>query len=244
MEHNVVSGYMKKLKLFFVAAGVLLASLSFNSCLDDDGYSLDDMWLSVVTIRPLGDDSFYLNLDDGTTLFRATQDYYSRYHLTRPIRAQVNFTVLSDNYNGYDHAIKLNRMDTILTKPIAEYLGVEENDKVYGKDPVSVEDKDVWVGDGFLNLIFKFNFTNGSKKHFINLVPVDATGEDPYTLEFRHNAYGDSSSEGGTSIVAFNLSTLPDTGGKDVTLKIKVKTSGGEKIIEKKYNSAKNTEKE
>lgn len=232
---------MKTLKLFFVIAGIVLSSFTFSSCLDDDGYSLGDMWYSVATARPLGDDSFYFTLDGGTTLFRAAGDYYGRYYPKTPQRVQINYTILGDNYSGYDHAIKLNRLDTILTKPVAEHLGLQ-NDSIYGTDPVGIEE--MWVGDGYLNVIFKFNLSNESKKHFINLVKNENESESPYELEFRHNAYEDYPAYGGRGIVAFDLAGLPDTEGQDVTLKIKVKTFDGEQTFEKKYNSGKNTEKE
>lgn len=225
---------MKTLRLFFIALGVMLvSSLSFTSCLDDDGYSLGDLWFSLATVTPHGDNSFILTLDDGTTLFRATSDYYTKYYPTKRQRAQVYYTILGDDYNGFDHAITLSRLDTVLTKPVAANLGSVENDKVYGTDPVAIEDKDVWIGDDFLNVIFRFNYTPDSKKHYINLVPVE--GNDPYLFEFRHNAYGDTSGEGGTGIVAFDLQNL-ETEGNEVTLKIKIKTFSGEKTIEKKYN--------
>ena len=237
--------FMKTLRFFLVMMlGAMLSSLTLTSCLnDDDNYSLDKGWVSVATLTPLNDDSFYLTLDDGTTLFRAAGDYYTRYYPEKRQRAQVNFTILGDDYSGYDHAIRLNRVDTILTKSIAKDLGVAENDAVYGKDVISIEENRVWVGDDFLNFFFKFNYTLGSRKHFINLIPADPTGEDPYFLEFRHNAYGDTSGDEGAGLVAFDLLSLPDTEGKEVTLKIKIKTREGEKIIEKKYHSGKTAEK-
>ncbi len=216
-------------------------SLLFNSCLDDDGYSLGDMWYSVATAIPLSDNSFYLKLDGGTTLYPSAP-LYIRYQPKEPQRVQVNYTILGDNFpNGYDHAIKLNRLDTILTKPIAENLGSEENNSVYGNDPVGIES--IWVGDGYLNVIFYAHFSLNIK-HYVNLLQNEEASDTPYKLEFRHNAYDDLSSTMGYGIVAFDLSSLPDTEGKDVTLVIKINTFDGEKTIERKYNSGKNTENE
>lgn len=230
---------MKTLKMFLVVTGVMLASLTFNSCLDDDGYSLGDMWYSVATAEPIDNSSFYLRLDGGTTLFPAAPPYVS-YQPKQAQRVQVNYTILGDGWGQYDHPIKLNRLDTILTKQIAENLGVEKNDSIYGTDPIGIEN--IWVGDGYLNLIFKANFTPGVK-NFVNLIPQDTTGESPYELEFRHHTYG-----GGTyssyGIVAFDLSSLPDTEEQEVVLTIRIKTFEGEKVIEKKYNSKKNTDKD
>jgi hypothetical protein len=233
---------MKTLNLFFVFAGMmLLFSLTFGSCdMDDEAYSLDDMWLSVATARPLDENSFYFTLDDSTSLWPVAP-LHIYYKPDRPQRVQINYTVLSDNFNGYDHAIKLNRIDTILTKQIAENKG-EENDAIYGNDPVKIVA--MWVGDGFLNVHFKAYFS-GRFKHFINLIRNE-TGDDEaafYNVELRHNAFNDESSHLTNGFVAFDLSEI-NTQAKDVTLRIKVKTFDGVKEFEKKYNSGRNTETE
>jgi hypothetical protein len=223
------------LKLFFVVMGVAFASLTFNSCMDDDnGYSLGDMWVSIATARPVNDSSFYLTLDDSTTLWPGAP-LYINYQPARPQRVQINYTKLGDNFEGYDHVVKLNRLDTILTKPISENLGAK-NDSVYGTDPVEITA--MWVGDGFLNIEFKTFFSIDGIPHFVNLLPAETDG-DPYKLEFRHNAMGDRSSSLRYGFVAFDLSSLPDTEGKDVKLLIKANTFEGVKEFEKKYNSGK-----
>jgi hypothetical protein len=210
----------------------------FNSCLDDDnGYSLNNMWVSIATARPVNDNSFYLTLDDSTTLWPGAP-LYINYQPVKPQRVQINYTKLGDNFEGYDYAIRLNAIDTILTKTISENLG-SKNDSVYGTDPVEITA--IWVGDGFLNIEFKAHFS-GSIKHFVNLLPVDTDNEDVYGLEFRHHAKGDYSSNLRYGFVAFDLSGLPNTDGKDVKLLIKANTFEGVKEFEKKYNSGKNTE--
>jgi len=226
---------MKTLKLLFVAVGLMLASLTFYSCLDDDDntYSLGDMWVNIATARPISDNSFYLTLDDSTTLWPGAP-LQIHYQPTKPQRVQINYTILGDNFEGYDHAIKLNRIDTILTKPISENKGAA-NDSIYGTDPVEITA--MWVGDGFLNIEFKTYFS-GETKHFVNLLH-DEVASDPYKLEFRHNALGDQSSHLRYGFVAFDLSSLPNTEGKDVMLRIKTKTFEGTKEFEKKYNSGK-----
>lgn len=230
---------MKKLKLFLVVVGLIMMSLTFNSCLDDDAYSLGDMWVSIATARPISDSSFYLTLDDSTTLWPGAP-LYINYQPVKPQRVQINYTKLGDNFEGYDHVIKLNSIDTILTKSISENLD-NQNDSIYGTDPVEITA--MWVGDGFLNIEFKTYFS-GSIKHFVNLIPATTDNKDPYKLEFRHNALGDQSSYLRYGFVAFDLSSLPSTDGKDVQLIIKTKTFEGTKEFEKKYNSGKHTEQE
>ena len=231
---------MKTLKIFYACTGILLLSLTFNSCdMDDDAYySLDDMWLSIATARPLSENTFYFTLDDSTSLWPAAP-VHIYYQPDRPQRVQINYTILGDNFNGYDHAIKLNRVDTILTKQIAENKG-EANDAVYGNDPVKIVA--IWVGDGFLNIHFKAYFS-GQFKHAVNLIR-DETADGQATsckVEFRHNAFKDESSRLTNAFVAFDLSGI-DTHRKDVTLTIKVNTFDGIKEFEKKYNSGRNTE--
>jgi hypothetical protein len=230
---------MKTLKIFLVVVGMALISLTFNSCLNDDNaYSLGDMWVSIATARPLSDNAFYLTLDDSTTLWPAAP-LYVYYQPVRPQRVQINYTVLGDNFQGYDHAIKLNRIDTILTKLLAQDMG-EENDAMYGNDPVKIAD--MWVGDGFLNIHFKAYFS-GNVKHFVNLIRNETGDDDSYKVEFRHNAFEDKASNLTNGFVAFDLSEI-DTKGQDVTLLVKVNTFDGVKEYEKKYNSGRSTETE
>jgi hypothetical protein len=210
--------------------GALLAALTFNSCSDDDTYSLDNRWLSIATARPLDDNSFYLTLDDSTSLWPGAP-LYINYQPERPQRVQINFTILGDAFQGFDYVVKLNQIDTILTKSIAENLGAQ-NDAVYGKDPLQITS--LWVGDGFLNVEFKARMS-GNVKHFVNLIRKE-TASDPYRLEFRHNANNDKSSYLRYGLVAFDLSSLPGTNGKNENLLIDVQTFDGVQTFKKTYN--------
>ncbi|MDR1356100.1 MAG: NigD-like protein [Tannerellaceae bacterium] len=228
---------MKTLRFFYALAGLAAANLTFNSCLNDDhGYSLDNVWMSIATARPLGDDTFYLTLDDSTTLWPAAP-LHIYFRPDKPQRVQINYTILGDNFQGYDHAVKLNRIDTILTKQLAANMG-KDNDAEYGNDPVGIAG--MWIGDGFLNILFKAYFS-GNVKHFVNLIPDVTASDTPYRVEFRHNAFKDNSSYLRYGIVAFDLSQI-NTNGEDVTLTVKVNTFDGVKEIEKKYNSGRSTE--
>ena len=219
---------MKTLKLFlFVFSSIFILS----SCLKDDYYSLDSFRISPLTIYPQGENSYYFTMDNGKTLWPAASSYHS-FQPKRVQRALVNYTVLSDAAQGYDHMIKVNRIDTFLTKPIAENLGLE-NEEVYGKDPVEI--LDLWVGDGFLNVYYNTQW-GGKTAHFINLVE-DPEGSSAYELEFHHNAYDDPKITSGRSLVAFDLSSLPETGESIIELKIKVRTYSGTEIFKVKYNS-------
>ncbi|WP_099463644.1 MULTISPECIES: NigD1/NigD2 family lipoprotein [Parabacteroides] len=227
---------MKTLKSILFVAGVFLTSLTFHSCLDDDGYSLDKFWIEPATVVPINDNSFYLRTDDGSTLWPAAP-IYIHYEAKERQRAWVNYTILGDSIGNYSHSIKINGISDILTKDIAKNLG-DENDSVYGTDPVSIKNpkQDIWISDNFLNILFRMNY-GGSKKHFVNVIQPDE--KNPYLLEFRHNAYFDPAVTSTEGLVCFRMESLPDTNGKTVTLTLRVKTFEGEKEYTLEYNSDK-----
>lgn len=224
---------MKTIKLLLMMIGVGLSSTLFYSCLnDDDSYSLGKFWISTATVVPLNDITYYLRMDDGTTLWPAATDM-PYYEPKENQRALVNFTILSDSLDGYDHYVKINRIDNYLTKNIAENKGAE-NDSIYGKDPIQVAD--IWVGDNYLNIYLKAYF-GGVKKHFINLIPTD---EENVDFELRHNAYDDPSPgylRG--ELVAFKLDIPSDTTQTAVQdssiIAVKVKTFDGDKVYKVKF---------
>ena len=59
--------------------------------------------------------------------------------------------------------------------------------------------------------------------------------DNPYEVEFRHNAYGDTYGNPDDGLVAFKLDELPDTEGKTVKLKLKWKSFSGDKSAEFDY---------
>lgn len=78
------------------------------------------------------------------------------------------------------------------------------------------------------------------KKHFVNLLSTN-NPDDPYEVEFRHNAYGDTYGQYGDGLVAFRLSDLPDTEGKTVKLTLKWKSFSGEKSAQFDYCTRKSS---
>ena len=227
---------MKRMKCMMLSAGIVLTSFMLGSCSNDDGYSLDKAWYSVATIRTggYGSTSYWLTLDGGTSLWPVAMNV-PLHNLKEKQRAFVVYTILSDEFNGYDHAVKILDVKSILTKPIAENKG-EQNDENYGTDPVGISD--MWIGDGFLNIVFEFNY-GGNSVHYINLVEND-TVNTPYFFEFRHNAYNDNELYRRKGIVAFDLSSV-DTMGEEVELAIQVNTfDDGKKIFKIKYHPSNN----
>ena len=110
----------------------------------------------------------------------------------------------------------------------------KQNDKIYGKDPVEIVNDWVTLAeDGYLTLRFR-TVWGGSQKHFVNLL-LGQNPDNPYEVEFRHNAYGDTYGKTDDGLVAFKLDELPDTEGKTVKLKLKWKSFSGDKSAEFDY---------
>lgn len=213
--------------------GVALATLPFQSCLDDDGYSLGDFRVAMATVESdSGNSSHYFRLDNGTTLWPA-DGYYVGHNLDDGQRVILNYTILSDELKNFDHFIKVNDIDIVLTKDIAEDK-MEENDAIYGTDPVEL--KHMWVGNGFLSIYFRAQYS-GQVKHFVNLVRNDRieTTDGSIYLEFRHNAYDDSPYYSATGPVCFDLTSLQAT-EKPIKLTIAVQTYDGLKTYAMTYD--------
>ena len=191
-----------------------ISSLSLQSCLDDDDNYAMRFPNALVTVKTDADQTVFLQLDDKTTLL------------------PTNMTKSPSDI--YTQAVHINWIDSILTKPIAPDLG-EENDTVYGTDPVEIVNDWVTIAeDGYLTLRFRTQQGDYQTKHFVNLL-LSENPENPYEVEFRHNAKGDIYGRYADGLVAFKLDALPDTEGKTVKLKLKWKSFSGEKSAEFDY---------
>ena len=214
-------------------ATVVATSIGFQSCLDDDDNNAYYLRYpnALVTVKEAADGAFFLQLDDKTTLL-PTNVKTSPFG-DKEVRALMNYSEVDEASGEYTKAVHINWIDSILTKPIAPDLG-EENDEIYGTDPVEIVNDWVTLAeDGYLTLRFR-TVWGGSKKHFVNLL-LGQNPENPYEVEFRHNAYGDTYGETGDGLVAFKLDELPDTEGKTVKLKLKWKSFSGDKSAEFDY---------
>lgn len=212
---------------------------TFQSCSDDDDavYSLDSFVVEIMTAEPISENSYYFIRDNGETLWPLANSDYGFAPKSRQ-RAQVNYTMLSDSIPGYSHGIKVNWVDGILTKTIAPNENTL-NDSIYGTDPIELIAME--TGGGYLDILFGANYGNSGESHYVNLIPADSINKASYDLEFRHNAYDDPPLMSAQGLVSFDLSTLPDTGGETVTLRIKFNTFDGEIIKEIDFNSIAST---
>lgn len=223
-----------KVTNFIGIAGIVFGSLFIQSCLDDDTYDSTLYPNALVTVKQIEDNSIYLQLDDTTTLLPVNMK--TSPYGTKEVRALINFREVNDPHDGYDKAVYVNWIDSIRTKTMAPYLDLaSENDSTYGNDPVEIIKDWVTIAeDGYLTLRFRTKWSGYGKAHLVNLLESN-NPENPYEIEFRHNAFGDVNGVVNDALVAFKLDKLPDTGGKTVKLKLKWKSFSGDKSVEFDY---------
>ncbi len=208
---------MKKIQLIVPLFVVALFCLAF-SCQENTGYSLGDFRIGIATIKAESDNSYSLLLDNGQHLWPAASDVHHSYKNKQ--RVFINYTILSDRQNGYDHYVKVNDMWPILTKQIVELNS--DNELEIGNDPIQVNA--AWIGGDFLNIDFMFNY-GGKRPHYINLVKnvlSPAGAPNVVELEFRHNAYNSTQSRLHEGFVCFDLSPLRSDFSDSVKIAIHV----------------------
>lgn len=224
-----------KSKKWFVVLGAAMTTLGFQSCLDDDNTDYALLYPNaLVTVKNNAtDNSCYLQLDERTTLLPVNMK--TSPFGEKEVRALVNYSNVDEPSGEYSQAVHVNWIDSLLTKPMAPNLGETQNNEVYGNDPVDmVADWVTIAEDGYLTLRFRTKWSNPGQKHFVNLISTQ-NPNDPYEVEFRHNAYGDTYGQAGDGLVAFSLSSLPDTEGKTVKLTLKWHSFTGDKSVQFDY---------
>lgn len=231
---------MKTMKILSGLAFALVSVLALSSCNDDDGY----VWYyypqpnALVTIKPIEGAGFFMQLDDSNTLYpvnMATSPYGDK-----EVRALVCYNEVEKVNDNYTKSVEVAWMDSILTKSAVPYPA-DGNVDEYGDDAIEIV-KD-WVNiaeDGYLTLRFRTVWGNSGVAHYVNLL-TGVNPDDPYEVEFKHNAFDDVNGVWGDALVAFRLSDLPDTDGKTVKLTLKYKSFSGEKTIQFDYCSRKST---
>ncbi len=220
---------------FILAALILLGIIVLPSCLNDDDDDLNLLYPNaLVTVKEAADETVFFQLDDNTTLLPVnitTHPYNSK-----EVRALVNYNELDDPSGIYDKSVHVNWIDSIRTKPMAPNLG-DQNDEVYGVDPVEIVNDWVTIAeDGYLTLRFRTIWSHRGITHHVNLIPTN-NPNNPYEVEFRHDAKGDVTGRIGDGLVAFKLDNLPDTEGETVKLKLIWESFNGAKSAEFDYRT-------
>ena len=210
---------MNILRKYWVAAIFVLAGM-WQSCSDDDGYSIGDIASDWVTGRVEGEGVYSFTGDTWGTMFPAANGIWN-YSLVEGQRAFLVFNPLFDNYYGYDVGIKAEQIYPFLTKAVEDLT--PENEDEYADHPAYLEN--LWIGGGYLNVIFTQKRPL-QYKHRVSLVKradqPDIADDGYIHLEYRYNTYGDTL--GGLNlnpgVVCYNLNTLPLDKAKGIKLKV------------------------
>ncbi|HHV04699.1 MAG TPA: hypothetical protein GXX64_12490 [Bacteroidales bacterium] len=224
-----------KITHLLITAGLLFSFLLLPSCLDDDGSNWNKLYPNaLVTVKHASDETVFFQLDDKTTLLPL--NLQPSIFDSKEVRALVNYNEVDEPSKQYDKAVHVNWIDSIRTKPMAPNLGDKNKDE-YGDDPVEIVRDWVTIAeDGYLTLRFRTYWGYSGVVHYVNLTPTN-NPENPYEVEFFHDANGDYADRKGDGLVAFKLDKLPDTNGETVKLKLKWKSFSGEKSVEFDYQT-------
>ncbi len=221
---------MKKFILVFFVGSMLF----FTSCMDDDGYSLNNQWIGFGVLQDT--DHNWIVLDNGDLLkpvsYGNSGYWYvnSRDGLKAGDRLLVNYTILSEDLiedgKVVAYLVRINSVKEILLKQIID-LTTENKDSI-GDDPIDV--KEVWVANDMLN--FKIKYWGENKTHFINLVKhrnmLMTVRNQPVELELKHNANNDSERIYYSAYVSFHLDSIRTPGLDSVKFKVTCNDYDGE----------------
>ncbi len=231
-------------KILKIALTMMASVAALTSCHDKDDYDPSLYYANmIVTVKTADNGQQFFQLDDKTTLLPVNID--KPLFGGKQVRAFANCQETKDNSGSYTKAVNVNWIDSILTKKPVVSEGAEEDKNKYGDAPIAIENH--WatiVEDNYVTLCFTALWGDYTKVHYLNLV-TGTDPEDPYTLEFRHDARDDAFAYGNgrpySGFVAFDISGLPDTEGKTVKLKIKYKSfyADGDRTVEFDYCTGK-----
>ena len=229
---------MRLAKPFYLLMGAIAAVICFAACNDNN----DDWSIyypnALVTVCPTSTGDCYLQLDDNTTL-RPVNVQGAPFG-DKEVRALINYAPSKEPAAPYDRAVYVNWMDSILTKNAIPQTEMDP-DFDYGYDPVEIVRDWVTIAeDGFLTLRFRTVWGNIGNTHYVNLI-TGVNPNNPYEVEFLHNANGDSYGFVRDGIVAFRLDGLPDINGKTVKLTLKWQSFTGIKTAQFNYRTKSTT---
>lgn len=207
---------------------LILGSLLFVSCSGDDGYSLNDYWLTTGTFLE-SDDYFYVMTDEGESLWPSSSNIDTDKHNDGD-RILVNYTILQEapDNSSHDYFVSINSTSKILTKDLFTFTS-ESTDVVrdsIGNDPVTI--KDTWFTDDYLNI--QFEYGGGYGMHFISLVKDETdleTENGEIILELKHNRNGDPNNYVQWGLASFDLTELQEDGKESVDLFVRALAKDG-----------------
>ena len=216
-------------RIFYTFLCATLAATALSSCDKDDNMDYSKFYAnSIVTVKT-DTKGLLLQLDDSTTV-RPTNILKSPFKNSE-VRALCNISFSGDIKKGTENQAYVNWMDSVITKNAVAYVSGMK----LSNDPLEVvDDWTTVVEDGYITIRFRTYFE--VKTHVFNII-TGANENDPYEIVLTHNADGELTGRVGDGIMAFNLSNLPSTNGKYVTLTLKWNSFSGEKTVKFKYKS-------
>ena len=235
---------MKRIKTLMLLMVVALTAVSMQSCDDDDDDYYPAFNLATVTLKAPKVDGgkWFMQLDDSTTL-EAT-NIASHPYDNRELRAYIRYNDIKDMASAPASTSAIQKMysvnvltiDTILTKKMDPM--VENTAEEYGSDPVEVVNSwETVAEDGYMNIRFRTRFGYNGKHRMTLVHRTDA--EDPYTVEFLHDANGDTNGQVADGMVAFRLDDSFNEGNDPIEITLKWKSYSGEKSAKFKYTPRK-----
>lgn len=219
---------MKKLVHYLAIMLMIVSPVVLQSCDDDDGYPVDNFVIRMATVRVEGGNTYYLEIDNGQKLWvAATQiPWY------RPVNGQrvvADYTLLSDEYAGYDHAVRVNFLRNVLTKQVEELTAANEAE--YGNDPVNIYD--MWIGGKYFNVQFRFRLPaqNAHRVSLVRNTTVQYPDDGYIYLEYRYNDYDDVVGYTRWGMASFDLGEFaPNVATNYHGIKVKINSAvNGEK---------------
>lgn len=205
----------------FLGLGIFFV---FTSCEKDNSYPLGDFLIELGVVSENNNGAYYFTIDNGNKLWCSTCNV-NRLGIKPNQRVLINYTKLSAQSSNYDLIIRLNDIDTILTKAIIPISPAIEDS--VGDDPIQIYD--AWASAGFAN--FYYSFTGGATRHLINLVVDPTHPQEPLTLELRHNNKNDSLTYRYSGYISFRLESLKHYVNTDSTrFRLRYKTNSGETL--------------
>ena len=219
---------MKVTRLRHWLLALAASALALTSCDNSSDFPYYNGNTALVTVRPTEGGSFLMQLDDRTTL--APANLSKSPFGDKEVRAIVNYRP-EESVRSDVRVVNVLWIDSIRTKLPVAWQG-DQNDRLYGNDPIEIVRDWVTVAeDGYLTLRIRTLWGDRGVKHQVNLL-TGMNANDPYEVELRHNAMGDTRGREGDAMIAFNLNQLPREQGDSVKLKVHWTSFSGPKEAE------------
>jgi hypothetical protein len=206
------------MKNYILLSLTLFLLIAFSSCsLDKES----EMYYRQMGVVKGNSASTFMVEGDGGLVFKVVQ-FPPGYEIVDGKRVIIRYSVVNSfEDQPYDYTIRIESVQNILTKNIVHVTSDEIRDTLQ-TDPVAISL--VWVTKSFINVEFLFKGNN--RVHYFDLAldPEKQTKEGFISLDFHHNAKGDSKVYEYRGIISFPIEELQVEGVNSV--KLNFRTTG------------------